>query len=58
MLFNITDNFLDTLYEHTGVRLTIEELKQVDEMAKDSEHRSIRDNLVSTGQQDLFSNAA
>lgn len=56
MLFNINDNFLCALYEHTGVRLTIEELKQVDEIAEDSEYRSIR--LVSAGQRDLFGDAA
>ena len=58
MLFNITDNFLNALYEHAGVRLTIEELKQVDEIAKNSERRSIRERLVSTEQCDLFDNVA
>jgi hypothetical protein len=58
MLFNITDDFLYALYEHTGVRITIEELKQADEMAKEMERRSIRERLVGAGQHDLFGDVA
>jgi hypothetical protein len=58
MLFNITDDFLYALYEHTGKRLTIEELKRVDEITKDIERRSIRERLIGRGQGDLFGDVA
>jgi hypothetical protein len=58
MLFNITDDFLYALYEHAGVRITIEELKRADEMAKEIERRSTRERLVGAGQCDLFGDAA
>jgi len=58
MLFNITNEFLDLLHKHTGVRVTFEELKQINEQARADRRSAARERLVKAGQRDLFDNAA